>query len=920
MIGCDLEKIKSSKELSKELNEESSNDELSKEELSNDDAEDIVSQGGLPFVATDSEWDISREDPWLSTSFHFEGRDLIYLNDKLPDEVKIPLALAAREQKVGAFFVIRDDTTNLLIDAVRRFFIKSDVVRLILFFSAKDLEYALGFDNVLEAIESKNLKQNNNLSGKVSLPGCDVLVKDLCGWSGKKSLLEFGRGLGLSLLAKNSMDVYKSRMFDGMVEKPEEYIRYSTDDAAVCSRIYFAFVSLFRKMQMECLDMSNDDLWNQNDIKTTIGSLVAGTFLRWIGSQADDSFCFEFALRKLGILDMGDRRYKYSHFAFLKANREIRSQDQLKSYLNEDGIPFWLAHYMEAKFYYTGLNSCSVAYFAGKPEYDSSGYNALVQGGRCMNEVPSELRIEEGADVDISGCYGESLTTTIFPIGLPTLWSFSPNQKKITLGDWLDKNRDQLVPGLWTCTLNGQLDFEQDIIQSKLVKPQDIKKASKENQLEDQTDIPSDFVLLRREIKNGILTSHNLEAIEKIATNKEIFSFRKLKVVTACAYFKDDEKQTISEWTDTVIRDRGEFASVRNVIIEGRTKAWVGVPMKNFIGKLVEKRKFYKALSKSAETEDERKEASGMDGTLKLAVNTTYGVLASRFFPVGNTCLANNITARARLGVWMLSKALRTRQSITDGGIYEPSKVAYFKGINPGLETLSKMTQWHQPNRGRWVRNLEGFPTVLWAEIQEGFKTKIEGGKLEEMDKINIKNLDVMVMKHLALFFKPYDLIFPFDIEHKRSFSEAAYLNKADYAFRDYHGKTKFAMRGKDPGVAKLHPNYYLLQNILENIDDCPLEFEYIHKGSIKIKKFVLIRNGEGYKNLRNLRPGDFFTEERIARFNNNHMPMFVEEDFVHRKNRKVINRGIRVQWFEKFAPNGIKFMHQKMISDSLKK
>jgi hypothetical protein len=56
----------------------------------------------------------------------------------------------------------------------------------------------------------------------------------------------------------------------------------------------------------------------------------------------------------------------------------------------------------------------------------------------------------------------------------------------------------------------------------------------------------------------------------------------------------------------------------------------------------------------------------------KLFVNTIYGALSSRFFSIGNVVLANNITARGRVGVWMLSKALRLRQSITDGGIYEP--------------------------------------------------------------------------------------------------------------------------------------------------------------------------------------------------------------------------------------------------------
>ena len=51
-------------------------------------------------------------------------------------------------------------------------------------------------------------------------------------------------------------------------------------------------------------------------------------------------------------------------------------------------------------------------------------------------------------------------------------------------------------------------------------------------------------------------------------------------------------------------------------------------------------------------------------------INTLYGVFASKFFKIGNTVLADNITAKARTYVWVLSKCLNCNQTITDGSTY----------------------------------------------------------------------------------------------------------------------------------------------------------------------------------------------------------------------------------------------------------
>ena len=91
-------------------------------------------------------------------------------------------------------------------------------------------------------------------------------------------------------------------------------------------------------------------------------------------------------------------------------------------------------------------------------------------------------------------------------------------------------------------------------------------------------------------------------------------------------------------------------------------------------------------------------------------VNTLYGSLVCRHFAIGNTVVANNITARACLGVWMLAKALGLRQTITDGGIYQPAAVPHLKpdAKCPGLDTLSRPEAWARPKLGRTIGPLGG--------------------------------------------------------------------------------------------------------------------------------------------------------------------------------------------------------------------
>jgi hypothetical protein len=407
--------------------------------------------------------------------------------------------------------------------------------------------------------------------------------------------------------------------------------------------------------------------------------------------------------------------------------------------------------------------------------------------------------------------------------------------------------------------------------------------------------------MLRKQIKNGILTADVLEVLKKVATNSEWAALRNLEVVTAVAYLNKDRKATVKDWCESVLADQGRLTARK----DDRTRAWYGVPLERFVGKLADERKQMKARGKNLTLpDDERARAAGLDGLLKLLVNTVYGVLASRYFTIGNTVLGNNITARARCGVWMVAKALGLRQCITDGGIYCPEKVCTFKTKKPGLDTLSRP----------WG----------WQDRKNGYRSHCAMGGLDWSVSWDNRDIDQVAMEHVRQFWNPYGLVLPFNLEHKKdhTFNRAAYWSKGDYALQTAKGIV-YAVRGKDKNKRsdrKHHPTFALLDSIIAGADSFPADLNYTKGGIMKVGKFLIVQNCNGFENLKVLRPGDSLPdEEHAARYNNVHFPLMDESDYLKRRNRKKVHRRQSVQWFERRGDHGIAAVHEAMKRNALR-
>jgi hypothetical protein len=772
-------------------------------------------QGNIAYLATDSEWDRSLPDPWLSTAFAAPSGVLVFVRPDLPEGTRARLRAEADRLGVRLEFAARDDATNLLLEAGLALNPEGHEVGLLMFFSPKDLEYALGWDAFRQAIEENRVRQRNNLSGRFATFGQKVRIKDLCGWAGKTGLARFAESMGIAAAEKGTMDEHKACMMKGLLERPEEFLRYAAADARLLLELHSAFVGHFQALQRECLGMDDEDVWTADDIPMTTGSLVAKTLERWLHAQAADRRVFGFAIRKLGLLDPDARAHEKERAAFQAAVARYRTEGELASGLDEEDDD--LARMSRARFLHTALDASSVGWWASRPATETTSFLALVHGGRCVNEMPFSYSMGHGLDVDISGCYGEALRSLVYPVGLPTAWGWTPNEAGPTLGEWLDRNERELVPGLWVAVVDGELDFGQDLVHSRLVRAGDIRRASMRWEADEgDGDTPGDLVLLRREIRNGVVTSDGLEALRKVATNAEWSGIRKLRVVAAAAYLGKDRVEDIESWCDAVRADPGGYSADprTGTARDTRTRAWAGIPLEGFVGRLADRRRRCKSVAKDPDASDEdRSRAAGLEQLLKLTINTTYGILVSRFFHTGNIVIGNNITARARVGVWMLAKSLGLRQSITDGGTYTPSAVPSFSGKRPGLDVLSRMWAWPDPARRRRLEPLGGLD---WAARWD--------------DLPPVTELDRMALDHVRSFWDPYRLAFPFAIAHKaeNSFTRGAYWAKGDYALRT-KDRTVYAVRGKDRARGRLrqHPTFQLLDGILAGSDDFPSELSY---------------------------------------------------------------------------------------------
>ena len=402
-------------------------------------------------------------------------------------------------------------------------------------------------------------------------------------------------------------------------------------------------------------------------------------------------------------------------------------------------------------------------------------------------------------------------------------------------------------------------------------------------------DLTGQFVIFNKEFQNAVLTSDLLKTIRAVCTNMELNEIMDCKVITACYYKKSDHIESYRDWVsfmETHLNDDDYKYETRiQSIVDRRSRKWTSIKLESLFGRIIDQRQSIKKQIKPAIERGEPSEfvdqLRAKQEVLKLIGNTIYGVISSPYFDIGNTVLSNNITAKARNGIWLASRALNGFQTITDGTQYKPEEVFQFRNwLNfrkPGLETLSDLRKLAK-HRSILKGPMMG---VDWAEM---FLSK-------NQNHPDLLKADQYAKKHIEDFLAVYGLTLDYEVEHKleHTSSQMFFAKKAHYILVNYQsGEISYKVRGtsKDENPAFLQiavsvfegrqePEIYQLETKASRIST-------LHDYKESLKKFSKDPNGTTI-----ILPGYNMEEIKIFRFNSLDLPYTDMNDFQKRHSVK---------------------------------
>ena len=818
-------------------------------------------------------------------------------------------------------------------------------VHLVMYYSPNDLNIAFGFDPLKMAyITSPNFVGRPYISKKRSLNGyiyslhskhyghvidsrVSYKIVDLYGWS-NGGLEELANSLSISLPDKNLSKVYGKKMLRLLLEHPQSFLTYSKRDVTSLLEILFKQTELVNRIASDILNI--DLKFTAKTIPYTLGALVNTIFESWILSKG--GIALELAIRKLGMINPV---LKLNHKQKIQRlhNELLYNEDPLREYrLNEDKYSPLFNH---SSYAFLAYSNCSVQNFLMESYKTNAHVGAIVYGGRCHNERPYNFTASHTIDIDISSAYGSALKTLEYPLGNPKIVTSTHNQTSLTLGEFLELYGEELVDGLYTIYVSGELPFRQDLLYSKDISETSFAnviqkvnqswvlsiETSKEYGVFDRDDtahIPSDTILSRMELKHAVLTSDMIDLLKKIPTNIEWKALKETKVDTAIFYSKKDRIDSVDDWAAHVLKDTGtlHFDVDQQTPVDTRTNAWCSLPFAEFLDPLITQRQQTKQEALVETDSGRKRELMALQKTLKLVVNTLYGVITSPYFGTNNTIVANNTTAYTRRAIWMLAKALNIFQTITDGGMFSVMKVLAFKPTNqerrPGLSSFTD------------IRFLEKHRSI--QQIPLGNRDWLAFFK-ELFEQRNFSDVDELALQHVREFYKAYDLEFQYNkLEHKPEHTaiKMFYLRKADNAVLVADDEGKFSRifrktRGIKHNETHPHPLRIMLDEGLmgddnpklpttEFVDEqivSPSDYKRMHtKAQIEANEIQCI-------------PGHSVSTVRHVKFHNTHYPVDTIKEYKQRLAR--IRKKVPIEFTQRAVKYGFQHANIAMEHDNPK-
>lgn len=435
----------------------------------------------------------------------------------------------------------------------------------------------------------------------------------------------------------------------------------------------------------------------------------------------------------------------------------------------------------------TYTRSASSEFLISK-EDSTSGLLAKVLGGRCFNNRPLDT-VHTGvlADIDISGCYGEGLRGQLYPLGRPVIIDYPKLSKTngyLTLREFLKRYRKELVAGLWQLWFSVTDDCSNALNPKplELVSSQDFfasytppKKWSEgisdteKEEIEDPKswlELPDSTKIFSNQITNAVLTHDGLQWLENICSRPLKNQILDNSIVVCAEFYPASQRCNSLEELAKFTEDHNALnttemldGSAGEVVSTDREcKKWFAVSLGAFmVDTLLLKRK-------------KQPKKTPLNTLFKLCTNTLYGVMVSKYFKVSNSCVGQNVTARARLMAWCLEKGLHGHQSITDGAVFDLNRVCYGRRdrkINDSNSTsTNRFSDTELKDKQVIFRPLNSFDSIKWYEDTEDKLEFWEVNSItlvKECKLITVKeakqNIDVLALQHLKNEFAGLDIL-----------------------------------------------------------------------------------------------------------------------------------------------------------------
>jgi hypothetical protein len=530
--------------------------------------------------------------------------------------------------------------------------------------------------------------------------------------------------------------------------------------------------------------------------------------------------------------------------------------------------------------------SYSTASWLKKKITTTACYNSKVDGGRCRNNRPTDVRINGViCDTDISGCYGEGLRAQLYPLGKPVVLEYpinSPINDYKTLRQFLKKYGKELVPGLWQARVSTRegyvLKYPQDFIVS-WIPPKDISKMITDSEApgaeewwnENNVGLTKIFT---NQVHLGLIQHDFVQWLDEIATSrqrKELLD--NLMVVTALFYpasERVDNIELLIKCHQTHIgKNTATIKAQKQKTTETMTRqechSWYGINVGEMLVNLllIERKKHPKE--------------SPLNLLYKLCINTAYGDFVSQFFKISNVCVGNNITARARALAWYMEKGLHGFQTITDGCAFDLNKVLFAREGKriTGENTVNLYSHLNEGSKDypRKALGNVNYIDILPVKVYNDQKQKDEyKGCLvlhqeEQSTLLSLKEsqkwLDTKVAEHLKKLFPNVDVLHhpskdvygnerigQFEFEAKGVYNSAAFHGTANYILR-IESQDKVRMRSYTPREhtsfeltadnlqvlrEDYHPSNEFLAMLQENPEQVKRSEVYLNSKILKIR------------------------------------------------------------------------------------